>query len=124
MLVLLLRLLLPRHADGQRVQRAGDDRAAAFPAPAGSGQVRLLRPLRGRCPMDALAVDAKEKTWRHRQERCIGCGLCALACETKHAIAMEPVPDYKLPYKSWFALLSRSVPQMLTTAWKVRRERR
>ena len=23
---------------------------------------------------------------------------------------MEPVPDYKLPYKSWFALLSRSVP--------------
>ena len=37
---------------------------------------------------------------------------------------MEPVPDYKLPYKSWFALLSRSVPQMLTTAWKVRRERR
>ena len=76
------------------------------------------------CPMDALTVDVKEKTWRHRQERCIGCGLCALACETKQAIAMEPVPDYKLPYKSWFALLSRSVPQMLKTAWKVRRERR
>ena len=35
------------------------------------------------CPMEALTVDAKEKTWRHRQERCIGCGLCALACETE-----------------------------------------
>ncbi len=29
------------------------------------------------CPMDALTVDVKEKSWRHRQERCIGCGLCA-----------------------------------------------
>ncbi len=75
------------------------------------------------CPMAALAVDAKQKSWQHRQERCIGCGLCALACTAKRAIVMEPVPDYKLPYKSWFALLSRSVPQMLTTAWKVHRQR-
>ena len=75
------------------------------------------------CPMAALAVNARQKSWRHRQERCIGCGLCALACTAKRAIVMEPVPDYKLPYKSWFALLSRSVPQMLTTAWKVHRQR-
>jgi Pyruvate/2-oxoacid:ferredoxin oxidoreductase delta subunit len=75
------------------------------------------------CPMAALRVEAKDKTWRHLEERCIGCGLCALACEQKRAIHMEPVPDYKLPYKSWFALLVRAVPQMLRTAWKVRGQR-
>ena len=74
--------------------------------------------------MRAIVVDREAKTWRHRQERCIGCGLCAVACEQKGAIAMGPVPDYKLPYKSWFAMLSRAVPQMLTISWKVRRQRR
>ena len=76
------------------------------------------------CPMDALAVDAGQKTWRHRQERCIGCGQCALACTAKRALAMEPVPDYKLPYKSWFALLTRAVPEMLKTSWTVHRQRK
>ena len=70
-----------------------------------------------------MTVDVKAEAFGICQERCIGCGLCALACETEAGLAMEPVPDYKLPYKSWFALLSRSVPQMLKTAWKVRPEK-
>ena len=71
------------------------------------------------CPMGAISVDLQGKTQRHMEVRCIGCGLCSLACQPQRAISMEAVPDYKLPYKSWFALLSRAVPQMLATSWKV-----
>jgi len=76
-----------------------------------------------RCPMGAIVVDCQGKTQRHLIERCIGCGLCALACDRQRAIAMEPVPDYKLPYRSWFALLLRSAPQYLKTSWDVWRSR-
>ena len=75
------------------------------------------------CPMAAIVVDVKGKTYRHIEERCIGCGLCALACDRQHAVVMQPVPDYKLPYKSWYSMLSRAVPQMLATSWKVWRQR-
>ena len=71
------------------------------------------------CPMGAITVDLRGKTQQHLEVRCIGCGLCSLACQPQRAISMEAVPDYKLPYKSWFALLSRAVPKMLTTSWKV-----
>jgi hypothetical protein len=40
------------------------------------------------------------------------------------AVTMEPVPDYKLPYKSWFSMLARTTPRRLTRAWKVWRKRR
>jgi Pyruvate/2-oxoacid:ferredoxin oxidoreductase delta subunit len=75
------------------------------------------------CPMAAIIVDVQGKTQRHLEARCIGCGLCSLACRPQGAIRMEAVPDYKLPYKSWFALLSRAVPKMLATSWKVWRQR-
>ena len=76
------------------------------------------------CPMGAIAVDTQAKTCEHRIERCIGCGLCVLACDRQRALTMEPVPDYKLPYKSWFSLLARSAPGMLKTSWKVWRSRK
>ncbi|MEN6494983.1 MAG: 4Fe-4S dicluster domain-containing protein [Thermoguttaceae bacterium] len=75
------------------------------------------------CPMGAITVDTQAKTFEHRLERCIGCGLCALACDHKRALAMEPVPDYKLPYRSWFSLIARSAPKALLTGWKLWRER-
>jgi Pyruvate/2-oxoacid:ferredoxin oxidoreductase delta subunit len=76
-----------------------------------------------KCPMGAITVDMQTHAWQHRVERCIGCGQCMVACDQKRAIIMEPVPDYKLPYKSWFSMLTRTVPGMLKTAWKVRRQR-
>jgi Na+-translocating ferredoxin:NAD+ oxidoreductase subunit B len=76
------------------------------------------------CPMGAITVDVRQKTFAHALHRCIGCGLCALACERQHAIAMEPVPDYRLPYRSWFSLIAHSLPGMLLTNWKVGRQRR
>jgi hypothetical protein len=36
---------------------------------------------------------------------------------------MEPVPDYRLPYRSWFSLIARAAPGMLRTSWRVWRQR-
>ena len=76
------------------------------------------------CPMGALNVKLKEKTWEHRIARCIGCGLCAAACDRLAAISMEPVPNYRLPPKSWFALITRSIPNILRNSWHAWREHR
>ena len=70
------------------------------------------------CPMGAIVVDVHAKTHHHRVERCIGCGLCMLACEAKRAIAMEPVPHYKMPYRSWYSYLFHAVPGIAKTTWK------
>ncbi len=74
------------------------------------------------CPMGAIAIDTHGKTYHHIRERCIGCGLCVLACN-RQALTMDPVPDYQLPYRSWFSLIAHSLPGMLKTSWKLRRER-
>jgi electron transport complex protein RnfB len=75
------------------------------------------------CPMGAITVDTRQKTLDHQPMRCIGCGLCQLACEQQKAIRMEPVPDYRLPYRSWLSFLMHNVPGMLKTSWKVWRRR-
>jgi Pyruvate/2-oxoacid:ferredoxin oxidoreductase delta subunit len=75
------------------------------------------------CPMRAISVAPKEKTHRHHRERCVGCGLCVHACDRQHAVAMEPVPDYRLPPKSWFALISRTTPNRLRNSFAVWRKR-
>jgi Na+-translocating ferredoxin:NAD+ oxidoreductase subunit B len=59
------------------------------------------------CPMGALVVDTQAKSGYALPHRCIGCGLCATACR-RAAIRMSPVPDYRLPPDSWFAMLTRS----------------
>ena len=79
------------------------------------------------CPMGAITVDTApdrdQKTLTHQPARCIGCGLCKLACDRQHAIEMQPVPDYRLPYKSWFSILLRNAPAYLKTSWRVWRSR-
>ncbi len=76
------------------------------------------------CPMGAIIVDTQQKKHTHLRERCIGCGLCALTCDGQFALAMEPVPDYRLPYRSWFSLIAHALPGTLMTNWKVKRQRR
>ena len=75
------------------------------------------------CPMGALAVDARQRTYRHLRARCIGCGLCVVACGDHRAVAMEPAPDYALPYRSWFAFQLHATAGMVKSAWKVWRRR-
>ena len=70
------------------------------------------------CPMGAIAIDFAAKTLAHETIRCIGCGLCAVACDAKKAISMEPVPSYKMPYRSWFSLLFHGIPGMVRESWK------
>jgi Pyruvate/2-oxoacid:ferredoxin oxidoreductase delta subunit len=76
------------------------------------------------CPMGAIAVDTRQKTHQHLRHRCIGCGLCVLACARQQALAMEPVPDYRLPYRSWFSLIAHAAPGAMLKSWQVWRQRR
>jgi Pyruvate/2-oxoacid:ferredoxin oxidoreductase delta subunit len=76
------------------------------------------------CPMGALTVDTKGKDRTIRMERCIGCGLCVLACDKKHAITMEDNPRHKEPSKDLTSMLLRMTPNLLRNAysgWKGRR---
>jgi Pyruvate/2-oxoacid:ferredoxin oxidoreductase delta subunit len=75
------------------------------------------------CPMGALVIDHDKKERRHLVARCIGCGLCKVACGDRGAIAMQAVPGYRLPYKSWFSLAYHSAPGMLQGAWNAWRSR-
>ena len=75
------------------------------------------------CPVGAMVVDAKGKSQRHLPERCIGCGLCAVACDGQHAIQMEPVPKYRQPPQSLLSTLWQIGPNHLRNAWSVWRTR-
>ena len=77
-----------------------------------------------RCPMGALVVDTQNKKHEHLRPQCIGCGLCVVACDRQQAVVMEPVPDYRLPYRSWFSLIAHSAPGAIRKSWQVWRQRR
>ncbi len=77
-----------------------------------------------KCPMAAIVVNPNGKSWQHLAERCIGCGLCAAACDVQRALTMKPVPDYRLPPNSWFAFIARTTPSRIRNAWEAWRRRR
>jgi electron transport complex protein RnfB len=76
------------------------------------------------CPMGAIVVDTKGKSHQHLSERCIGCGLCAVACDKEHAIQMEPTPKYRQPQRSLLPALLQTLPSYLRNAWSVWRKYR
>jgi len=75
------------------------------------------------CPMGALTIHLSDKSRRHSAQRCIGCGVCEVACPQPGALAMEPVPDYRQPYRNWASLVAHNAPAMLKNAWKAWRSR-
>ena len=75
------------------------------------------------CPTGALEVDRQGKSRTHLRERCIGCGLCLVACGARQAVVMEPVPDYTLPYRSWYSYQFHSAAEILRGAWRAWRSR-
>ncbi|MCP4750581.1 MAG: hypothetical protein GY866_06790 [Proteobacteria bacterium] len=58
-----------------------------------------------RCPMGAITVGVKAKTYQHSRDRCIGCGQCVVACDKHQALTMEAVPDYQEPATVSFSLV-------------------
>jgi Pyruvate/2-oxoacid:ferredoxin oxidoreductase delta subunit len=75
------------------------------------------------CPMGALVMDVHQRTRQHLAARCIGCDLCVVACDDHQAIAMEPVPDYKLPYQSAFSYQFHTAAGVVKNAWTAWRHR-
>jgi Pyruvate/2-oxoacid:ferredoxin oxidoreductase delta subunit len=70
-----------------------------------------------RCPMGAITIDLEAKTLSYARERCIGCGQCLVACEKRRAVTMRAVPRQEMPYRSWFSLISRSLPGAMKVGW-------
>lgn len=68
------------------------------------------------CPTGALAVDPKGKSAWELAERCIGCGLCAVACDKQRCVTMEPVPEHRVPPGSWYGLITRNLPSAAASA--------
>ncbi len=82
-----------------------------------------------KCTLQAAArevPDGGDHRRRRREDPRLGApsgasaqGSAAVACDRQQAVAMEPVPDYKLPYRSWMSFLLRAAPGMARTAWTV-----
>ncbi|MBN2577962.1 MAG: 4Fe-4S binding protein [Pirellulales bacterium] len=69
------------------------------------------------CPMGAITIDLEAKTLSYAPERCIGCGLCQVACEKQRAVALRPVPQQEMPYRSWFSLIVHTLPGLVKAGW-------
>ncbi len=74
------------------------------------------------CPMAAIKMDTRGKTYEHLLLRCIGCGLCKVACDKEKAIEMETNRNYQAPPATMLSLLLKSTPGYLRNAWSVWRK--
>ena len=57
------------------------------------------------CPMGAITVGVKAKTYQYSAERCVGCGQCVVACNKQQALTMEAVPNFQPPKPTTFSLV-------------------
>lgn len=72
--------------------------------------------------MGALIVAPKTRSYQYVPERCIGCGLCAVACEKTHALTMQAEPNYQPPPGSSLSALWQVLPNYLRNAWSAWRK--
>jgi Fe-S-cluster-containing hydrogenase component 2 len=125
----------PEEEKGSEPEKGEPEKGAgAFCAqhPSGRSGKRLLTPFPG--PADAESdpdpfptarpLAAGHERVKYLAQRCIGCGQCVLACQQQHALSMDAVADHKLPYRSWFSMIARSLPGMLKTSWQISRSRK
>jgi len=75
------------------------------------------------CPTAAIVVDPRAKTHELLAERCIGCGLCAAACNVPGAVSMTPVPQPPRPYRSWLSFAAGTAPGIVRNVWNAWRTR-
>ncbi len=69
-----------------------------------------------------LVGEEGEKRPVHESRRCIGCGLCAVACKRGN-ITMKAVSHYEKP-KGLFGYMAKYGPRYLYNMRKVKAERR
>ena len=76
------------------------------------------------CQMKALVAlgEGEHRLLVHKSERCIGCGLCAVACPNG-ILKMQPVSGYKPPPGGWVSYLTRYLPRYVSNFRAVRAER-
>ncbi len=76
------------------------------------------------CPMGALSLieDEMGKKPVHYPKRCVGCGLCAVACTTG-SILMKAIADYEKP-KNFLGYLAKYGPSYLSNARQMQLNRK
>lgn len=77
------------------------------------------------CPMKAVAVTGgkDDGSLHHQPERCIGCGLCAVACK-KSAISMRELAGYDEPPSGWPTYALKYLPSTLSNMRSVHTSRK
>jgi len=95
--LLLLRVLLHDDAYHQRIKRAGLYSTTSLHAGGGFKKCSYCGKCARSCPMGARTVDTKGKTRSFESIRCVGCGLCYIACDKEKAIELKPVLGYEPP---------------------------
>ena len=72
------------------------------------------------CPMGAWTVNTKDKTRAFESVRCVGCGLCYVACDKEKAIEVEGRITESLPNAMFRVELSNGHTVLAHVSGKIR----